>query len=95
MHRMAHDIRGQATTLGFPLAARVGASLCRLLEESPPTDLHDGAFTQLIDQHVDAIRAIVREGVSKTKHRVGEALTTELEAITERLLSGKAAQALH
>ncbi len=27
LHRDAHDIRGQATTLGFPLCAQVGASL--------------------------------------------------------------------
>lgn len=95
LHRVAHDIRGQATTLGFPLAARVGASLCRLLEDLPTSDLQGGAFLQLVDQHVDAIRAIVRESAGMTKDRVGEALTAELEAITERLLSGKAAQALH
>lgn len=95
LHRVAHDIRGQATTLGFPLAARVGASLCRLLEEAQPSELHGGALTKLVDQHIDAIRAIVREGVNKSKHRIGEALATEIEAITERLLSGIAARALH
>ncbi len=87
LHRAAHDIRGQATTFGFPLAARVGASLCRILEECPPAALHGGPLTPLIDQHVDTIRAIVREGVMQSRHRTGEALTAELEAITERLLT--------
>jgi hypothetical protein len=87
MHRAAHDIRGQATTFGFPLASRVGASLCLLLENCPPATVHGGSLTSLIDQHVDAVSAIVREGVSKAAIRTGETLTAELEAITERLLA--------
>lgn len=87
LHRASHDIRGQATTLGFPLAARVGSSLCRLLEGVPPSTLHEGPLAALVDQHVDAVRAIVREGVSQAKARTGEALAVELEAITERLLN--------
>jgi hypothetical protein len=95
LHRVAHDMRGQATTLGFPLAARVAASLSRLLEELSPDMLHGGGLTPLVDQHVDAVRAIVREGVSKAKQPTGEALTLELEAITERLVSGQPKAALH
>jgi len=91
LHRAAHDIRGQAATLGFPLAARVAASLCRLLEDAPQNKLQDVLFSALVDQHVDAIRAIVREGVSQSKVRTGEALAAELEAITERLAMGSGA----
>jgi hypothetical protein len=87
MHRAAHDIRGQATTFGFPLASRVGASLCLLLENCPPALIHGGPLTPLIDQHVDAVRAIVREGVTKAAKRTGETLAAELEAITEKLLA--------
>jgi len=87
LHRAAHDIRGQAPTLGFPIAARVGGSLCRLLEESPAAGLAASPLALLVDQHVDAIRAIVREGVTKAKQRTGEALADELEAITDRLLT--------
>jgi HPt (histidine-containing phosphotransfer) domain-containing protein len=84
-HRAAHDIRGQATTLGFPFASRVAASLCLLLEDLPAEKLKAPPFDRLIDQHVDAIRAITREGVAKAKHPVGEALTAELEMLGERL----------
>jgi acetyl esterase/lipase len=87
MHRAAHDIRGQATTFGFPLASRVGASLCLLLENCPPALIHGGPLTPLVDQHVDAVSAIVREGVTNAKQRTGEALAGELEAITEKLLA--------
>jgi hypothetical protein len=95
LHRASHDIRGQATTFGFPLAARVGANLCRLLEECPPAILHGGPLATLVDQHVDAIRAIVREGVSKARETTGETLANELEAIAERLLSKTAPGQLH
>jgi hypothetical protein len=86
LHRAAHDIRGQATTFGFPLASRVGSSLCLILENCPPAAIHGGPLTPLIDQHVDAVRAIVREGVNKAATRTGETLAAELEAITEKLL---------
>jgi HPt (histidine-containing phosphotransfer) domain-containing protein len=86
-HRAAHDIRGQATTLGFPLASRVGSSLCQILEGLPPARLAASPFAMLIDQHVDAIRAITREGVTRAVHPVGETLTQELEMMSERLLA--------
>jgi chemotaxis protein histidine kinase CheA len=86
-HRAAHDIRGQATTLGFPLASRVGASLCLMLEELAAEQLAAAPFTILIDQHVDAIRAITREGVTKAQHPVGEALSAELEMLAERMVA--------
>ncbi len=80
--------------LGFPLASRVGTSLCRIIEECPPEKLREGLLAALVDQHIDAIRAIVREGVTNAKNRVGDALATELEAITERLLAPDS-QVLH
>jgi chemotaxis protein histidine kinase CheA len=94
-HRAAHDIRGHGTTLGFPLATRVAASLCLLLENLPDAIANSDAVSGLVDQHVDAIRAITREGVIQSTHRVGEMLTAELEAITERLVARFNGQTVH
>jgi HPt (histidine-containing phosphotransfer) domain-containing protein len=94
-HRCAHDIRGQATMLGFPLASRVGASLCLLLEQAPEAVLKSEALTTLVSQHVDAINAITREGVTKAKDPIGEALTRELEGMTERLIASFNGQTVH
>ncbi len=94
-HRAAHDIRGHGTTLGFPLATRVAASLCLLLENLPDAIANSDAVSTLADQHVDAIRAITREGVIQSTHRVGETLATELEAITERLVARFSGQTVH
>jgi hypothetical protein len=80
-HRDAHDIRGQATTLGFPLCSRVGDSLCLLLEELTPEALAQEHVMLLVGQHVDAVRAITREGVIKADNPVGGKLAAELELV--------------
>jgi hypothetical protein len=87
-HRDAHDMRGQAATLGFPLASRVGGSLCFILEEAPQHRLGEPAVRLLIGQHVDAIRAITREGVMKAQHPIGAKLTDELELVAQQLVAG-------
>ncbi len=94
-YRDAHDIRGQATTLGFPLATRVGASLCLLLEHIPERKLADEAVMMLIRQHVDAIRAITREGITKAEHPIGDKLAAELEMIAERIVANQKGAKLH
>jgi HPt (histidine-containing phosphotransfer) domain-containing protein len=94
-HRDAHDIRGQATTLGFPLASRVGASLCLILEDAPKDRLGDAMVAALIGQHVDAIRAITREGVMKAEHPVGERLTEELELVAGQIVANLNGAKLH
>lgn len=79
----AHDIKGQAKTLGHPIAAQVAASLCRLL--STYTD--PGRLPRiLVDQHVDAIRAIVHEHASEVNTEVAEMLARRLSLVTEELL---------
>jgi hypothetical protein len=75
-YRSAHDLKGQAATLGFPLAAQVAASLCALLEAP---NAQNPIPTELIGQHVNAIRAIYRERAKDESDRVGMALVVALE----------------
>jgi HPt (histidine-containing phosphotransfer) domain-containing protein len=86
-HRDAHDIRGQATTLGFPLCARVSESLCTLIEEAPAERLTDDPVMLLIGQHVDAIRAITREGVTQAADPIGGQLAEELELVAAHTIA--------
>jgi HPt (histidine-containing phosphotransfer) domain-containing protein len=79
----AHDIKGEAETFGFPLAAAAAASLCRLLEgvpEGQPIPLI------LIDQHVDAVRAIVREHAQPDAEQTAAQLTAKLREVTADFL---------
>ncbi len=72
----AHDLKGLGVTFKYPLVTRIAASLCVLLEaknaQSPP---------QLIDAHVDAIRATVRQRMKSETDPIGLALLQELEAL--------------
>jgi chemotaxis protein histidine kinase CheA len=87
LHRDAHDIRGQATTLGFPLCSRVGESLCLLIEEISEDQLAAEHVMILIGQHVDAIRAITREGISQTDNPTGSRLAEQLEQVAAHIVS--------
>src|SRR4029079_18012148 len=58
MFHAAHDIKGEAATFGYPLVAASAESLCRLIEHTPKMEQIP---LQLVEQHVDAIRAIIRE----------------------------------
>ncbi|RAI45710.1 Hpt domain-containing protein [Rhodoplanes roseus] len=83
LYHAGHDIKGQAATFGFPRAATAAASLCRLIERTPdarriPVDL--------VDQHVDAVRAIVREHGTARADIVAEALSTRLREVTDEFL---------
>jgi chemotaxis protein histidine kinase CheA len=75
LFRVVHDMKGQALTFGYPLAARVAASLCRLLEGGSPK-----AVLPLIAAHVEAIRVIVRDNVKENAPQVAAMLAAELEA---------------
>ena len=83
LFRAAHDIRGQAATFGFPMAGEVADSLCRLIEHTPDmTRIPLG----LVDQHVDAVRAITREHARADLAAVAGALTRRLREVTDEFL---------
>jgi HPt (histidine-containing phosphotransfer) domain-containing protein len=83
LFRAAHDIKGEAGTFGYPAIAGVANSLCRLIEHTP-----DRAQIPLglVDQHVDAIRAILREYVRTDLLEVADRLTKRLREVTDEFL---------
>jgi HPt (histidine-containing phosphotransfer) domain-containing protein len=89
LFRSAHDIKGQAATLGFPLVAAVAESLCRLIEET-----HEPARIplDLVDQHVDAVRAIIREHGRPHAEAVAAQLTRTLRRVCEEFIASQQPQ---
>ena len=79
----AHDVKGDSGTFGYPEVAPAADSLCRLLEHSP--DIGKIPLT-MVDQHVDAVRAIVREHTRPDISSVAATLTTTLRSITDEFL---------
>ena len=56
---------------------RIAGSLCRMLDD--PARRMDAPLI-IIDAHVDAIRAVVRDGIKTDDHPTGRALAETLEA---------------
>jgi HPt (histidine-containing phosphotransfer) domain-containing protein len=83
LFRAAHDIKGQAATFGYPAAAKAAESLCRLLEHTP--DLTHIPLS-LIDQHVDGVRAIIREDVRQHGTAIAADLAQSLRRVTDEFL---------
>jgi flagellar biosynthesis/type III secretory pathway protein FliH len=83
LSRATEDVKGNAGMLGFLNAAPVADSLGRLLEHTP--DIQRIPL-ELVDQHVDAVRAIVREHERKDINAVAAVLTTRLQQVTEEFL---------
>jgi HPt (histidine-containing phosphotransfer) domain-containing protein len=80
----AHDIKGQAATFGYPEVASPADSLCRLIEHTPETT---HIPLSLVDQHVDTVRAIIREGVRAGRAHTADALTRKLRTVTDEFLA--------
>ncbi len=79
----AHDIKGEAATFGYPAVASAADSLCRLIEHTP--DVTRIPF-ELVDQHVDAVRAIYREYARSDAKELAARLTKRLREVTDEFL---------
>jgi len=88
----AHDIKGEAATFGYPAVANVAESLCRLIEHT--LDMKRIPM-QLVDQHVDAVKAIIREHAAPDSEKVATRLSTELRVVTDDFLRTENKDRLH
>jgi HPt (histidine-containing phosphotransfer) domain-containing protein len=83
LFRAAHDIKGEAATFGYPAVAAAADSLCRLIDYTPDA----GRIPlPLVDQHVDAVRAIYREYARADAQPLAAVLTRRLREVTDEFL---------
>lgn len=76
LYSRAHDLKGLGATYEFPIVGRIAAILCRLIEEPQHRAT---APLALIDAHISAIKAAVRDDIREETHPVGRILVAELE----------------
>ncbi len=72
----AHDLKGLGGTYEFPIVSRIAASLCALLEDA---DKRPARPLDLIDAHIEAIKAMVRDDIREDLHPLGGATVIALE----------------
>ena len=80
----AHDIKGDAATFGFPAAAGVAESLCRVIEHAP--DL-EKVPAELFTHHINAILAIVHENTKLDSISVSAELSRRLRKVADDYLA--------
>lgn len=80
----AHDIKGDAATFGFPAAAGVAESLCRVIEHAP--DL-ERVPAELFTHHINAILAIVNENTKLDSISVSAELSRRLRKVADDYLA--------
>ena len=83
LFRAAHDIKGDAATFGYPSAAAVAESLCRVIEHAP--DL-DKVPPELILHHINAVQAIVRDHTRLDSTKVANELSRRLRKVADDYL---------
>ncbi len=83
MFRAAHDIKGDAATFGYPAAAAVADSLCRIIEHAPDLDRVPG---ELFEHHVNAIQAIVHDHTKYDSVTVAGELSRRLRRVADDYL---------
>lgn len=76
LYTHAHDLKGLGATYEFPIVTRMAGSLCKLIED-PAKRL--SAPLSLVDAHINAIKAAVRDNIKDDSHPVGRAIAEELE----------------
>lgn len=89
LFQAAHNLKGQATTLGYPFADEICASLCRLIDILPDKSRLP---VELVDQHVKAVQALVREGAKGTDNPKASVLAKRLRDVTNDFLAQETAR---
>ena len=83
LYMRAHDLKGLGTTYGYPLITRISASLCKLTDDA---DKRSRAPMSLVDGHIEAIRAAVRDEIKTDDHPVGLQIVDALEKRVQEAL---------
>nr|WP_321456516.1 Hpt domain-containing protein [uncultured Cohaesibacter sp.] len=83
LFRSCHDIKGQAHTMGFPLAGFIAGSMCEIFER-----IEDPAIlpVELLEKHVQAIVAVVKEDARAEDNVIGKQLVEELTSLATEYL---------
>jgi hypothetical protein len=83
LYLRAHDLKGLGATYEYPLVTRIAGSLCKMIDD-PATRLDAPMF--IVDAHIDAIKAAVRNQIQSDDHPMGKAIVEELEAKVREFL---------
>lgn len=82
INKLAHDLRGQGSTFGYPLITVFGRSLYECT--SNVNDVSE-QLIEFVKAHLDGINAVIREKIKGSGGTVGNDLVASLETAREKL----------
>lgn len=85
LYLRAHDLKGLGATYEYPLVTRIAGSLCKLIDD-PASRVDAPMF--LVDAHIDAIKAAVRNQIQTDDHPMGKAIVEGLEGRVKEFMAG-------
>jgi hypothetical protein len=81
IYGIAHNLKGQGSSFGYPLITRIGQSLCQLTR---PERAFSDADLGIMQAHLDAIRLILAKDIKGEGGAVGDKLAARLETLVTR-----------
>jgi len=81
LRRIAHDMRGQGGTFGYPLISEVSESL--YLFTGPNSGMSNN-HVEIIKAHIDAMRVIIKNRISGDGGDIGKQLLQSLDAAIKK-----------
>lgn len=82
LSELAHDLKGQGGTFGYPLISRFGESLYNF------TTYHDGYIednhVEIVKAHIDSMKNVIAHRIAGEGGAVGKELIATLEAVIKK-----------
>lgn len=78
LFRVAHDLKGQGASFGYPLMTRLGDSLCQLTRDRKRA--YGAAHLDLAQAHLDAMQLVLAKEIKGEGGKVGAELVAKLKA---------------
>jgi chemotaxis protein histidine kinase CheA len=81
LYGIAHNVKGQGGSFGYPLVTRIGQSLCQLIKQSAA--IRD-ADLPIIQAHLDALQLVLERQVKGDGSETANKLVARLETLVGR-----------
>ena len=82
IHRIAHDMKGQGGTFGYPIVSTVAESLYRTTGENAKfTD----SEVEIVKAHIDSIRVVLQNREKDPDSQTGQRVRRALDAVIRKL----------
>lgn len=85
LFRVAHDLKGQGASFGYPLMTKLADSLCRLTRDR--TLSYQDRHLDLVKSHLDAMQLVLAKEIKGEGGQVGAELTAKLKSRVDEVLA--------